>query len=71
MAALLQGDLLAAWHANALLLMLLPLVLAYAALVCLRLSRGAPQPFPQLPLPAFQALLAVTACFTLARNLAP
>ena len=72
LAALLQGHLHQALQQNALTTLLLPFALFYAALVyyrSLRTSAGHRMIWPQLPTPALYALLAITAVFTVARNL--
>lgn len=69
LAALLHGNLMQAWHANALLLLLLPLALGYAATLLNRLWHSSSALFPHIPPPAIYTLLLATAVFTLARNL--
>ena len=67
--ALLHGHLAQAWHFNALLLLLAPLLLLYAAVVLYRLWRGRGNLFPSAPASVTYTLLAAAAIFTLARNL--
>ena len=72
LAALLHGHLHQALQQNALTTLLLPFALFYAALVyyrSLRASASHRMRWPQLPTPALYTLLAITAVFTLARNL--
>ena len=67
--ALLHGDLARAWHLNALLVLLLPLLALYMAAALRRLWRGCSQAFPAMPPATIHALLSAAAIFTLARNL--
>lgn len=72
LAALLQGHLHRALQQNALTTLLLPFALFYAALIyyrSLRASAGHRMIWPQLPTPALYVLFAITAIFTVARNL--
>ncbi|HVF20604.1 MAG TPA: DUF2752 domain-containing protein [Mycobacteriales bacterium] len=67
--ALLYGDVGAAAHANAFLLVLAPVVVALWALWCRDAARGRPRR-PVLSRPAAVVFLTVAAAWTLARNLA-
>ena len=67
-AAMLRGDVAAAWHANEMLTLLAPLALLYLAALVARLWRADPKIFPPVPTPAIHLLLAVAALFTIARN---
>jgi hypothetical protein len=69
LAALLHGHLAEALRLNALFVLLLPAMLALPAESYRRALRPGPFRWPQPPAPALYATLAVTAIFTLARNL--
>jgi hypothetical protein len=69
LAALLHGHPIAALRLNALFVLLLPLALAGAIESYRRAIRPGPFSWPQPPAPALYATFAVTAIFTIARNL--
>lgn len=72
-AALLHGQWLEAWRDNALLMMLMPSLLAFVALSLARALRSGPRGsgfrWPQPPAPAIYAVGVLAVAFTLARNL--
>ena len=67
--SLLHGELGAAWHANALLVCLLPAALLYGSAVLVRLWQGTPAPWPHLPPRFAYGLAAAAFAFTFWRNL--
>jgi len=69
LAALLHGHLGDALHLNALFIVLLPIALAGILVTYCRAMRIEPFRWPQPPTSALYATLALTAAFTLARNL--
>lgn len=73
LAALLHGDLRAAWQLNGLVVLLLPAVFAYFAAVWFRTRRGSLQgtagAWPVLPSPVTLLLIVACLVFTLVRNL--
>ena len=68
LAALLHGHLHEALGANALFVVALPLIALYAAQTYRRLLAGDPGIWPKLPGTIVYPALALTLCFTLARN---
>ena len=67
--ALLRGDLGTAWRMNALLVGALPLLAGYVAVTCYRAMQRKSSVWPEIPTVALSLCLAVTALFTVARNL--
>ncbi len=70
LAFLLHGDLPHAWHSNPLILLLLPVLLAYALPAYYRAATGRPIRWPHPPPALLYPAFAVVAVFTLLRNLA-
>jgi hypothetical protein len=68
-AALLHGHFIEAVNLNALITLLLPCAAAYGLLCYCRLLQRKPIRWPQPPPAVLYALLAVTAAFTIIRNL--
>jgi hypothetical protein len=69
LAALLHGQLAEAFHFNALITLLLPFAAAYGILCYRRLVEPKPFNWPQASPLAMHTALAVTAAFTVVRNL--
>ncbi len=69
LAALLHGRVIDAMHYNPLFVMLLPLLLAFAAMTYWKAAVRNEIQWPQLPKPALTFMLAVVAVFAVARNL--
>ena len=68
-AALLRGDLMAAWQLNSLVVALLPFALAYGAVVAMRTWRGERARWPEIPAMVWGMVGAATMVFGTVRNL--
>lgn len=71
LAALLRGHLAEAMRFNPLVTLLLPFAAAYGILCYTRFVLGRPQRWPEPPSIAIYSLVAMTAIFTIFRNLPP
>jgi hypothetical protein len=69
LAALLRGELRGAFHVNALITLMLPLVAGYGSVCYWRFVQHTPLHLPQIPRTALYAALAIAAAFTVQRNL--
>ena len=70
MLALLHGRVADAWHLNALLVMLLPMALTFAAACYWRAVKASEFAWPKIPAAAMYGLLAAGSLFGVLRNLA-
>ena len=70
LAALLQGRVADALHYNALVVFLLPLLVAYFVNAYISILRGQRFSWPQIPTPAVHVLLLATLIFAVFRNVA-
>jgi hypothetical protein len=68
-AALLHGDLRAAFHLNSLFLCALPALILYAAIAYRRALAQRPFTWPRIPMPALYLALTAITLFTVARNI--